>query len=71
MTEELDAVTVGQYTSSGEIFTESSHGFGKFVRETILLGQNKTHDIFDFKRGLYLIKKTAQLSLHLTPLSLM
>jgi hypothetical protein len=57
MTEELDAVTVGQYTSSGEIFTGDSNGIGKFVRETILLGQNKTHNIFDFKRGLYLIKK--------------
>jgi hypothetical protein len=57
MTEELDAVTVGQYTSSGEIFTEDSNGIGKFVRETILLGQNKTDGIFDFERGLYLIKK--------------
>ena len=57
MTEELDAVTVGQYTTSGKNFTKNSKGFGKFVRETILLGQNKTHDIFDFKRGLYLIKK--------------
>lgn len=57
VTEELDAVTVGQYTSSGEIFTESSKGIGKFVRQTILLGQYKTHDIFDFKRGLYLIKE--------------
>ena len=57
MTEELDAVTVGQYTSSGEIFTGDSNGIGKFVRETILLGQSKTHGIFDFKRGLYLIKK--------------
>jgi hypothetical protein len=54
MTEELDAVTVGQYTSSSEIFTEDSNGFGKFVRETILLGQSKTHGIFDFERGLYL-----------------
>lgn len=57
VTEELDAVTVGQYTSSGEIFTESSIGIGKFVRQTILLGQNKTHDIFDFNKGLYLIVK--------------
>ena len=56
-TEELDAVTVGQYTSSGEIFTENSKGIGKFVRQTILLGQNKTPNIFDFERGLYLIKK--------------
>jgi hypothetical protein len=40
MTEELDAVTVGQYTSSGEIFTENSKGIGKFVRETIFLGYN-------------------------------
>ena len=56
VTEELDAVTVGQYTSSGEIFTKSSIGFGKFVRQTILFGKNQTHDIFDFKRGLYLIK---------------
>jgi hypothetical protein len=55
-TEELDAVTVGQYTSSGEIFTENSKGIGKFVRQTILLGQN-TPNIFDFERGLYLIKK--------------
>jgi hypothetical protein len=57
MTEGLDAVTVGQYTSSGEIFTENSKGIGKFVRETIVLGQNNTHNIFDFERGLYLIKK--------------
>jgi len=57
VTEELDAVTVGQYTSSGEIFTEDSNGIGKFVRETIVLGQNNTHNIFDFERGLYLIKK--------------
>jgi hypothetical protein len=28
MTEELDAVTVGQYTSSGEIFTGDSNGKG-------------------------------------------
>ena len=55
--EELDAVTVGQYTSSGEIFTENCNGFGKFVQETIVLGQSKTHDIFNFERGLYLIKK--------------
>jgi hypothetical protein len=57
VTEELDAVIVGQYTNSGKIFTESSIGFGKFVRETILIGQNKTHDIFDFEKGLYLIKE--------------
>ena len=57
MTEELDAVTVGHYISSGEIFTESRIGIGKFVRETILLGQRKPHNIFDFERGLYLIKK--------------
>ena len=57
VTEELDAVTVGQYTSSGKTFTESSIGFGKFVRQTILIGQNKTHDIFDFEKGLYLIKE--------------
>jgi hypothetical protein len=57
VTEELDAVTVGQYTSSGEIFTESSIGIGKFVRETILLGQRKPHNIFDFERGLYLIRE--------------
>ena len=57
MTEELDAVTVGQYTSSDEIFTENSNGIGKFVRQTIVLGHNNTHNIFDFERGLYLIKK--------------
>jgi hypothetical protein len=33
VTEELDAVIVGQYTNSGKIFTERSIGFGKFVRE--------------------------------------
>lgn len=57
VTEKLDAVTVGQYTSSDEIFTESSNGIGKFVRQTIFLGQNKTHNIFDFNKGLYLIEK--------------
>lgn len=57
VTEKLDAVTVGQYTFSGEIVTEDSISIGKFVRQTILLGKNKTHSIFDFKKGLYLIEK--------------
>ncbi|OPL33576.1 hypothetical protein AM593_10183, partial [Mytilus galloprovincialis] len=53
----VDAVTIGHYTTSAEIETESSHGIGKFIQQTIFIGENDTNDIFDFNQGVYLVEK--------------
>ncbi|VDI39156.1 Hypothetical predicted protein [Mytilus galloprovincialis] len=54
---DTDAVTIGQYTSSGEIGMESFEGIGKFIQETVFSGEKDTPDIFDFKQGMYLVEK--------------
>lgn len=53
----VDAVTIGHYTTSAEIGTESSHGIGKFIQQTIFIGENDTHDVLDFNQGVYLVEK--------------
>ncbi|CAC5382486.1 unnamed protein product [Mytilus coruscus] len=52
-----DAVTIGHYTSSAEIGMESCDGIGKFIQQTIFVGENKKHDILDFNQGVYLVEK--------------
>ncbi|XP_071163141.1 uncharacterized protein [Mytilus edulis] len=53
---DTDAVTIGQYTSSGEIGMVSFDGIGKFIQQTVFIGKKVTHENFDFKKGLYLVE---------------
>lgn len=58
VTDKLDAVRIGQYTTSGEIFTECNEGIGKFVQETFFLGEQQHDTILDFKNGVFLVDKS-------------
>ncbi|XP_052058223.1 uncharacterized protein LOC127698667 isoform X1 [Mytilus californianus] len=57
VSDRIDAVTIEQYTSSAEIGMESCDGIGKFIQQTIFIGENKTHNILDFNQGVYLVEK--------------
>lgn len=50
-------VIVGHYTSSREIWTNSSNfGIGKFVTEIKEIQRGETCDPFDFEAGLFYVK---------------
>ncbi|XP_052058225.1 uncharacterized protein LOC127698667 isoform X3 [Mytilus californianus] len=52
----IDAVTIGHYTSSAEIGMESFDGIGKFIQQTLFIGENGTDEFLDFKQGVYLVE---------------
>ncbi|XP_052087201.1 uncharacterized protein LOC127724307 [Mytilus californianus] len=56
------SIIVGHYTTTLAIFTERSHGVGKFVKETFFIrldGQNEDpHDLFRFDLGVELVEDT-------------
>ncbi|CAG2252317.1 unnamed protein product [Mytilus edulis] len=52
----IDAVTIAEYTSSAEIGMESCDGIGKFIQQTVFIGEEVIHENFDFKKGMYLVE---------------
>lgn len=43
----IDAVTIAEYTSSAEIGMESCDGIGKFIQQTVFIGEEVIHENFE------------------------